>query len=155
MEMNISFFVEGLPRPAGSKRAFAIKKGGVFTGRVAVADDNPKSKDWKCDVRNQARLAYPGAPVDGPLKLLLVFTLPRPKNHFRSGKNANALRESAPMFPATRPDTTKLIRAVEDALTGILWKDDAQITAQVALKRYGTPIGVRIELSPDNKETLL
>ena len=36
---RITFKVYGTPKPAGSKRAFPIRRGGVFTGRVAVVDD--------------------------------------------------------------------------------------------------------------------
>ena len=32
---------------------------------------------------------------------------------------------------------TKLIRAVEDALTGIVWRDDAQVAVQKVAKVYG------------------
>jgi len=33
----------------------------------------------------------------------------------------------------------KLARAVEDALTGVIWADDAQIVDEVIRKRYGRP----------------
>lgn len=53
----IQFEVLGIPQTAGSKRAFALKKNGAYTGRVAVADNNPKGKDWKnrvADAGNEA-----------------------------------------------------------------------------------------------------
>ena len=34
---------------------------------------------------------------------------------------------------------TKLVRAVEDALTGLVWRDDAQVVVQTVRKRYGHP----------------
>ena len=40
------------------------------------------------------------------------------------------------MYPITKPDATKMLRAVEDAMTGIAWLDDAQIVRQVVTKRY-------------------
>lgn len=40
----------------------------------------------------------------------------------------------------------KLARAAEDALTGILWRDDAQICDEVIRKRYGEPARVEIEV---------
>jgi predicted short-subunit dehydrogenase-like oxidoreductase (DUF2520 family) len=33
----------------------------------------------------------------------------------------------------------KLARGVEDALTGIVWRDDAQIVVEHLEKRYGSP----------------
>jgi Holliday junction resolvase RusA-like endonuclease len=47
-----------------------------------------------------------------------------------------------------KPDVLKLARAVEDALTGILYRDDAQIVTEVLRKRYGDPPRVEIRLSP-------
>jgi hypothetical protein len=43
VKRRISFTVLGDAKPAGSKRAFAIRRGGVPTGQIAVTDDNPKS----------------------------------------------------------------------------------------------------------------
>jgi hypothetical protein len=40
MSSALSFTVHGTPAPQGSKSAFAIRKAGVYTGRVAVVNDN-------------------------------------------------------------------------------------------------------------------
>jgi Holliday junction resolvase RusA-like endonuclease len=40
------------------------------------------------------------------------------------------------MHPTVKPDLTKLLRAVEDALTGVVWRDDSQIIHQVVNKEY-------------------
>lgn len=81
--------------------------------------------------------------LDGPLELLVVFTVPRPKGHY----GARGLRPSAPEYPAVRPDVTKLLRAVEDACTGIVWRDDAQIIEQHATKRYGEPASAWVRVA--------
>jgi Holliday junction resolvase RusA-like endonuclease len=39
----------------------------------------------------------------------------------------------------TRPDVLKLARAAEDALTGIVWRDDSQIVHETLAKVYGEP----------------
>jgi Holliday junction resolvase RusA-like endonuclease len=36
----------------------------------------------------------------------------------------------------TRPDADKLVRAVADALTGVLWRDDSQIDRMMVGKFY-------------------
>ena len=46
------------------------------------------------------------------------------------------LKPSAPKHPIVKPDTTKLMRALEDALTGICWRDDTQVVIQTAHKAY-------------------
>ena len=72
--------------------------------------------------------------------------MPRPKGHYRTGKNALILRKNAPEHPTTKPDATKLLRSTEDALTGILWKDDAQIWCQNVTKTYGECPGAQIQV---------
>jgi len=142
MAETITFTVLGEAKPAGSKRAFALRKNGVLTGRAAVVDANPNSRDWKNAVASAARDAYQGALLDGPLRLSLCFYRPRPKGHF-GAKGMNAKGRGS-IAPTMKPDCTKLIRGVEDALTGIIWRDDAQIVAQFASKDWGEPARVEI-----------
>ena len=139
--------VEGAPCPAGSKTAFAIRKGGVLTGKVAVVDANRNSREWKNTVAAAARKQYTGKLLEFALRVKFAFRMQRPKGH----SNTKGLRPDAPEFHIIRPDVTKLIRAAEDALTGIVWEDDAQIVQQAASKDYcleGENPGVTIFISP-------
>lgn len=145
MREPIIFFVAGKPQPAGSKRAFVIKKGGAYTGRAIVTDDNPKAKDWKIDVQHAAKRHCDIKLWDCPIRLVLNFTVERPKSHYGSGKNASALKVSASAYPTGKPDVLKLARGVEDALTSLVWVDDAQIVTEVLSKKYGYP-GVAVEI---------
>ena len=138
----IVFTVYGKPEPAGSKRGFAFKRKTGGMG-VAISDANPKSRDWKNSITHRAREEYHGELLDGPLSLSLVFHLPRPKGHF--GKRG--LRDSAPRHITTKPDVLKLARAVEDALTGVVWRDDSQIVIETLAKHYGEPARVEIAVS--------
>ena len=82
--------------------------------------------------------------MEGPLRLSITFGLPRPKGHY--GKKG--IRASAPAFPATRPDATKLLRCTEDALTESgIWRDDAQVVEQHAFKVYSEQPETLIEVS--------
>lgn len=135
---DVSFTVYGLAQPAGSKRAGMSKHGKMF-----VRDDAKRSRPWKTQVSQAAGEAMNGTGLlDGPLELSVIFTVPRPKGHY----GARGLRPSAPEYPAVRPDVTKLLRAVEDACTGIVWRDDAQIVAQHAYKVYGEPASASVEV---------
>jgi hypothetical protein len=71
--------------------------------------------------------------MTGAIAVEVVFKMPRPQSHL--GRAGNPL-PSAPAFHTTRPDATKLWRSTEDALTGIMWSDDAQIVLQTIQKRY-------------------
>lgn len=131
---HVRFKVLGRPEPAGSKR---------FVGRVI--DANPNAKAWQHEVAIVALGAMRGEGLlDGPLGLITIFTLRRPKGHFGKGRNADVLKPNAPLFPTTRPDSTKLLRGVEDALTGVVWHDDGQVVEQMVSKRYGDPQGVEV-----------
>lgn len=146
MNEPIRFVVYGLAAPAGSKRAFALRKNGVLTGRVAVSDANPKAKSWQAQVASAAREAYRGELLRGPLQLVLEFFVPRPKGHYGSGRNAGVVKASAAPYPIGRPDAKKLARGTTDALKGIVFFDDSQIVADIALKQYGEPARVEIQI---------
>lgn len=148
----IELFVPGKAQPAGSKKAFALKKGGVFTGKTVVTDDAKHSRPWKTQISEAARNTYLAAPLRGPLKLSLTFIMARPKHHYGTGKNGATVKASAPSVHTSKPDTTKLIRAVEDALNGIVWIDDSQISTQHARKRYGDRPGVHIRISEEENQ---
>ena len=152
--MRIEIFIEGQPRPAGSKRAFALRRrdGSLVTRPngspvINVTDDCKTSAGWKADVREAFRRQWQGDPLSGPIGLAVEFVLSRPKKHFRTGSKSHLLRDDAPHWHTTKPDRGKLLRAVEDALTGIAWIDDAQVCAGPVVKCYGTREGVSIVLT--------
>lgn len=153
----IRFCVVGQPVTQGSKRVVPIYKQGsplVANGRVVtrVVDDNPRLGEWRQEIALAARQAYDGELLLGPLRLELDFVRPRPQSHFGSGKNARRLKESAPEWPTGKPDTVKLARAVEDALTGVVWRDDSQIVEHILRKSFGqyfvVDVLIRLPVSP-------
>lgn len=136
----LAFVVHGTPQPAGSKRRVPIPGAGMAGFRTI--DDNRKAGPWKDQVAQRGGEAMAGRPVfQGALALTLTFYRVRPKGHF----GVRGLRAGAPGYPTTKPDVTKLVRAVEDALTGVVWRDDAQVVDQNVRKRYG-PERVEIEV---------
>ena len=134
MKPEWRFVVSGKAQPGGSKRAFYNQR----TGRAMIVDANPKAKAWQKIVAAKAREAMGSEPpISGPLRMCLVFYLDRPRSHYRTGKYSGDLLRAAPKYPIYKPDTTKLVRCFEDAMTGIVYEDDAQIVAQEARKLYG------------------
>jgi Holliday junction resolvase RusA-like endonuclease len=90
---------------------------------------------------------------EGPLILTISIYRSRPKGHYGTGRNEGCLRMSAPFYPTTQPDTTKLVRGIEDAMTGVVYRDDAQIVHQKARKSYTTGsayVEVAVEELPDD-----
>ena len=118
----VAFDVEGIPSPGGSKSAFRTK-----SGRIVVVDaGGAKTKTWRRSVAAAGRIAMgSGAMLAAPIALYIDFRMPRPKAHYLS--DGTTIRPGAPALPIVRPDATKLLRSTEDALTGIVWRDDAEI----------------------------
>lgn len=147
----IDFVVAGIPQPAGSKK-IVTARGGARVGRPILIDDaSNRSRGWRKTVAAAARDAMEGRePLEGPLSLMLVFSMPRPAYHFGTGRNADTLKPSAPARPTVKPDVLKLARLVEDVLTGIVYLDDAQIVFETLTKRYGRPdwVGAQIFVDP-------
>lgn len=149
---SVSFCVHGVPKPAGSKRAFQHR----HTGRIVVTDANKNSREWKNLVADAAVEAMhrpgdhkrDGELLDGPLLLSLIFMVPRPKGHY----GAKGLRPSAPRFPTVKPDLLKLARGVEDALSGVVYRDDAQIVSESLQKAYGEPARVHVRVEQLSEE---
>jgi crossover junction endodeoxyribonuclease RusA len=86
-------------------------------------------------------------PLAGALELRVVFGFPRPKSHYRTGRNVGELKIDAPRYCTTKPDADKLLRAIGDAVTGIVCRDDSQFVEITATKLYGSP---RAEISIDH-----
>jgi crossover junction endodeoxyribonuclease RusA len=145
---QISFFVRGHPATQGSKRGFAIKKNGVYTGQVAMVDSCKRLPGWRESVRNEAEKAWTLPPIEGPVCMRLIFILPRPKWHFGTGKNSSTLKVTAPLWPDGKPDLTKLERAAEDAMKGIIWTDDSRVCEKITRKTFSNDgrIGCLVEI---------
>jgi Holliday junction resolvase RusA-like endonuclease len=135
----LQLVVHGFAQPAGSKRQVRNPR----TGATYVIDANPQVAEWKRHVRDRALEAMGRdelSTLTGPVRLEVEVYTPRPKSHYGAGRNATRLLPSARAWPTVKPDLTKLLRAIEDALTqASVWIDDTQVVIQTASKRYGTP----------------
>lgn len=139
---TIQFTVEGKPAPAGSKRGFVRGKHAV------IVDANPNAGVWKQQVAQAAREAYGGELLTGPLLVEMAFRMVRPKSHYGTGKvSAVRVKPTAPVHPTGKPDVLKLTRAVEDALTGVIYRDDSQIVSEQIAKCYGSTAGVTVTVT--------
>jgi len=132
----VRFEVRGMPQTQGSMRAF-IPKG--WKRAIVTHVKGEKLKSWRGLIMDEAQKVAPAQPLEGALAINVIFWLPRPRGHFGTGKNANVLRASAPMYPSGKPDADKLMRALGDAIKGVIYRDDAQLVEIHAWKEYGTP----------------
>lgn len=144
----LAFTVLGRPATAGSKVAVPIVRGGERVAtRVVESGDRSVKAVWREDVRVAARQAIGGSPdwpCAGPCVVWFVFVRGRPKSHYGRRGGVPYLLVSAPASPIGRPDLLKTARALEDALSGIVWRDDAQIVEEHLHKLWGDEVGVRV-----------
>jgi len=122
-ENGYSLIVYGSPAPQGSKRFVGTSK----AGRGIMVESSAKVRPWRQDVKAAAELARNGnAPLDGPLVVRMVFTVPKP---------ASAPKRRV-THPCRKPDLSKLARSTEDALTDAgLIADDARIVEYARLAK--------------------
>lgn len=129
----VAFFVAGTPIPKGSTRSF-IPKG---WNRAITTAANTKTKPWQQAVGSIAAEVYRGELIQGAVALDLRFLFLRPK----SAKKRTYL--------TVKPDLGKLARTIEDALTGTIYRDDAQITESTLSKEYTSrDPGVHVVVTP-------
>jgi crossover junction endodeoxyribonuclease RusA len=118
---SVTFTVIGIAQPQGSTKAF-VPKGWT---RPIVTSDNPLNKGWRQCVAEQAQQVAAEGQFLGPVAMFVRFSLPRP---------ASLPRRVVAHVKA--PDLDKLVRSVGDALTGVLYRDDAQVVELRARKVY-------------------
>jgi Holliday junction resolvase RusA-like endonuclease len=124
MQWALDLFVAGIPAPQGSKR---------HVGGGALVESSAAVGDWRTVIAWTAANEYKDesgqrlAPLAGAVVLAVEFVMPRPKS----------LPKRKPTPPHTkRPDVDKLLRAVGDAMTGVVWADDSHIVEMTGTKRY-------------------
>jgi Holliday junction resolvase RusA-like endonuclease len=110
--------------------------------RAGHAYTPPQTRQYENTLRVMARVQAGGlAPLIGPISLRVKFILACP----RRTKN---------VLPCVRPDLDNYLKAVKDAMNGILWKDDGQVVHLAGWKLYDKRAGgePRIELEAESVE---
>jgi Holliday junction resolvase RusA-like endonuclease len=124
---TMAFVVLGEPSPEGSTKAFYIKK----LNRTVTTHQNQKSLEaWRNRVATEAQRVLEGrewtADSCSAYIVDVEFVLSRPPS----------VPEHKRKHPIVKPDIDKLVRAVNDALTGILFVDDCQVVSMAISKDY-------------------
>ena len=133
-----TLWVPGDPVPKGSKRGVTYTRADGHLG-VRLIESSKAYPAWRDQVAadlDAARLRHRWPVLTGPVSVHLSFYLHKPK------------RPKHPVFPITKPDIDKLVRAVCDGLTTRLVVDDSQIVELLAFKRYDAEPGVFIRVAP-------
>ena len=141
--MQIKFIAYATPQPQGSMRGFVLPGKNGQKARAILTSDNSKLKPYRSEVTRSAMLALSEAgvaePFAGkhvPVSLVLDFYLDRPASIPKKRKEM-----------VVRPDLSKLVRSTEDAMTGVLYADDAQVVELSVRKHYGSPERVEVSVA--------
>lgn len=125
----VEFFVPGTPVPQGSMVPFIC----AGTGKARTkATNKEKLNPWRTTVSLFARGAWK-KPINSPVRVSLRFVINRKKSVKRP-------------VPSVKPDIDKLVRAVLDGMTGVVFDDDARVVGLEATKEYGPTPGVHVSV---------
>lgn len=127
----IAFHVNAVPVPQPRQRHRVV----TSNGRTFATNYTPKGASvnvFKACVRMALESAYRGAPIEGPIYLTVIFLLPRP------GRLIWKTRPMPRVPHIGKPDTDNLVKSLKDALSGLAWRDDAQVFNLTAVKWYAS-----------------
>lgn len=124
--------MSGLPVPQGSMKH-------VGNGRMVHSQGSALAV-WRATVALAARAENPKL-IEGPVAMSMDFQLAKPRTVNRE-------------MPTVPPDADKLIRAILDSLSKIVYLDDAQVVEIHATKSYGDP-GVDIKIWQKKSQYML
>lgn len=139
---ELKLVIRGIPAPKGSARA---------AGNQVIPSGSPQNaaalRAWGSCVREAAIAAVAAAGAAGtipmvgvPIQLKIVWRMPRPRRHYLArGPRIGELLANAPTLHMTKPDSSKLLRALEDDLNGLVWDDDSRVAETLMRKIYASP----------------
>ena len=135
----VHFFVPG--KPQGKGRPRATKRGkhiALYTPEKTVSYESTIAL-----VASQAMVGR--TPIEGPVVASIFIALPIPASWSKK-KQAQAAADQ--LLPITKPDSDNVVKAIFDAINGVVWGDDTQVVDHVARKRYRARPGVSVTISP-------
>lgn len=98
----------------------------------------PKTRSYEKTVADEAALVMkPRQPMDGPVMLNVLAIFPIPVSWSKRKK-------AAANYVTTKPDADNILKAIADALNGIVYTDDKQVVDTFVRKRYGDQPRVEI-----------
>lgn len=116
--MKIAFTIPAIPIAQPRQRV------GVIAGRARTYTPiKAPVNAYKATCRIAAAQSGQAVVLDGPIALKAVFVLPRPSAKIWKARPMPRERH------AKKPDADNLAKSLLDALTGLLWRDDSQISS--------------------------
>lgn len=123
----IRFRLDIEPHPQERIRARVVTTGGKpYVHMHKSTDERRHDADLRqliVSAKNRLGLRI----MKGPIRLGIAAYLPRPKNHYGTGRNAERVATRAPEYHTQTPDLDNFVKHLKDSANGVLWEDDKQI----------------------------
>ena len=121
----ISFIIPGKPQPKQRPR---VTSRGTYTPQATV--DYERLVGWQC------RSVHKGKPLTQAVKMTVRMFFKLPKRTVKEKGD----------WHIQKPDTTNVVKAIEDGLNGIAYVDDSQIAYSIVTKQWSDQDYVYVEL---------
>ena len=131
---SLCFTVYARSEPQGSSRGFPIRRANGKIG-VVITSANSKLKPFRHICAQTAVVAMSSAGCPMPFADKHVPVRVKLDCYFQKPESVSKKR----LFPVVKPDIDKLLRALLDSWTGVLFSDDAQVCSVDISKHYGVP----------------
>jgi len=135
MTMMITFKVDA--DPVGKQRARYVKSGNFVSTYTPE-----KTRTYEALIKEASREAMGSTePLETPVTLYLYIRAPIPESLPKKRIEAclNGLEK-----PIKKPDASNVLKSVEDAMNGVVYKDDSQIVNIHVSKVYSSVSGVDV-----------
>jgi Holliday junction resolvase RusA-like endonuclease len=139
VENKICFTVYAEPVPKARARTFFNKK----MGRVMSYTPKETMYYENLIAATAAQHRPKDGLIAGPVKLTLRIYRDIPKS---MPKKNILLALAEKLLPITKPDSSNVLKSVEDALNGIIYHDDNQICDHDIKKRYSNTPRIEVEI---------
>lgn len=136
--MTVYFFVPGTPQGKGRPRA-------VARGKFVRMYTPQKTATYESTVALFASQAMAGQPLfEGPVAVSVSIEMPVPASWSKKKQSQAA---AGTLFPTGKPDADNVLKALFDAMNGVVWVDDTQVVQIECRKRYGCKPGVFVSVA--------
>jgi len=135
MTFMVTFKVDA--NPVGKQRARYVKRGNFVQTYTPE-----KTRTYETLIKDAAIKAMGASePLETPVTLYLYIRAPIPKSLPKKRIEAclNGLEK-----PIKKPDASNVLKSVEDAMNGVVYKDDSQIVNIHVSKVYSSVSGVDV-----------
>jgi len=123
-----NLFIKIRPKPAPRPR---VTRNGTYNTKEYTQYKKLIQMAYKARNKEQ--------PTEQPIYMKIDFFFAIPKSWSKKKK------ETA-KWHTSRPDTDNLVKSIKDALNGVVYKDDSQVSVLFARKQYAAFDGVKIEI---------